>query len=148
MASRRRTRAVQAWSALLRAHAAVVPVLDARMQTERGMPLGWYDVLLELGAAPEGRLRMSDLAERAVLSRTRVSRVVDELVGAGLATKESNLEDRRSTFAVVTDAGRARQRAAAPGYLADIEAHFADGLDDNDLAHLARILEHVATRPR
>src|SRR6476659_3762735 len=75
-----------AWGALLRVHAAVVPMLDRELQAARRLPLAWYDVLLELNAAPDRRLRMSDLGERVVLSRTRVSRIVDELVAGGLVS--------------------------------------------------------------
>jgi hypothetical protein len=66
------------WAALLRVHAAVVPRLERALAQER-MPLAWYDVLLELNSAPDRRLRMTDLSARVVLSRERVSRVVDEL---------------------------------------------------------------------
>jgi len=75
---------VAAWSALLRVHAALVPMLERELAAAHAMPLSWYDVLLELNSAPERRLRMSELGTRVVLSRERVSRVVDELVRAGL----------------------------------------------------------------
>ncbi len=71
------------WAALLRVHAAVVPKLERALARER-MPLAWYDVLLELNSAADRRLRMTDLSARVVLSRERVSRVVDELEAAGL----------------------------------------------------------------
>ncbi len=93
------------------------------------MPLSWYDVLLELNSAPDRRLRMTELGARAVLSRERVSRVVDELERAGLVRRERNPDDGRSLLAVITDEGRARLRAAAPTYLAGIERHFGAHLD-------------------
>jgi DNA-binding transcriptional ArsR family regulator len=86
---------LDAWAALLHVHADVVPLLDRALQETRGLPLRWYDVLLELANAPGSRLRMQELGERAVLSRTRVSRVVDELVDAGLVCREPDSEDRR-----------------------------------------------------
>src|SRR5690348_1461206 len=106
-----------AWAALLRVHAALVPVLDRGLQSTCGLPLTWYDVLLELRHAPDGRLSMGELGERAVVSRTRVSRVVDQLVAAGLAARETNPDDRRSAHATITDAGRQRLRQAAPIHL-------------------------------
>ena len=72
---------VDAWRGLLVAHSRLVPAVEADLRAAGQVPLSWYDVLLELNAAPRRRLRMSDLGERAVLSRTRVSRVVDELAG-------------------------------------------------------------------
>src|SRR3954451_3636865 len=114
---------VLAWASVLRVHAAVVPRLERELAAV-GMPLSWYDVLLELNSAPDRRLRMTELGAKAVLSRERVSRVVDELERAGLVRRERNPDAGRSLLAVVTDEGRARVRAAAPAYLAGIEQHF------------------------
>ena len=132
------------WAALLRVHAAVVPQLERELAAQR-MPLAWYDVLLELNSAPERRLRMTDLSARVVLSRERVSRVVDELEAAGLVQRERNVEDKRSLLAVITPEGRARLRAAAPVYLAGIEKHYASHLTHEEIRvigeALARVLE-------
>ena len=76
---------VAAWRALLVAHSQLVPAVETDLRAAGQVSLSWYDVLLELNAAPGRRLRMSELGQRAVLSRTRVSRVVDELAAAGLA---------------------------------------------------------------
>src|SRR5919112_1455627 len=102
---------VAAWSALLRVHAALVPVLDRELQGTCNLPLTWYDVLLELNSAPGRRLSMGQLGEVAVVSRTRVSRVVDQLAGEGLVVREANPDDRRSAYATITDAGRKQRRA-------------------------------------
>jgi DNA-binding MarR family transcriptional regulator len=133
----------RAWGGLLQVHADLVPMLDRRLQQQVGLPLAWYDVLLELNAAPDRRLRMSDLGERVVLSRTRVSRLVDELVRAGLVGREANEEDRRSAYAVLLDAGRERLRAAAPIYLAGIEEKFASHLTREELEIVGRALWRV-----
>jgi DNA-binding MarR family transcriptional regulator len=143
-ASRRRL-AADAWGALLQTHAALVPQLDRAVREDSGLPLAWYDVLLELATADEGRLRMSDLAARVVLSRTRISRVVDELAGAGLVSREQNPADGRSAFAVITRQGRRRFEQAAPGYLEQIERRFAAGLTDDELRTIARALRRTAT---
>ena len=142
----RRKLATDAWGALLRVHAAVVPVLDSTVQDETGLPLAWYDVLLELSGEPSGRLRMSDLAGRVTLSRTRVSRIVDELVAAGYVVKEGHPDDRRSNVAVLTGAGRLAFRRAAPVYVAAIEREFAAGLTGADLEQLAGLLQRVLAR--
>jgi DNA-binding MarR family transcriptional regulator len=133
---------IAAWAGLLRVHAAVVPRLERELAGV-GMPLSWYDVLLELNAAPDRRLRMTELGARAVLSRERVSRVVDELERAGLVRRERNPDDGRSLLAVVTDEGRARLRAAAPTYLAGIEHHFGEHLDDGEAQAIATALYRV-----
>ena len=132
----------EAWAALLRTHAAVVPKLERRLAGV-GLPLSWYDVLLVLNAAPDRRLRMSELGAQAVLSRERVSRVVTELEGAGLVVRESNPDDGRSSFAAITGAGRSRLRAAAPVYLSGIDEHFAGHLSDAELRTVARALRRV-----
>jgi len=139
--------AAKAWTALLQVHAALVPKLDRLLNQTTGLPLSWYDVLLELAAAPGRRLLMGELAERVVLSRTRVSRIVDELVAAGLVSREGNPDDGRSAFAVLTADGLARYRTAAPVYLAGIEREFAAGLTDAELAAVASALRKVITWP-
>src|SRR4051794_21774905 len=95
------------WGALLKVHATLVPRFDRALQETHGMPLTWYDVLLELSSAPGQRLTMSQLGVVAAVSRTRVSRVVDELVRTGFVTREPNPDDGRSAFAALTPAGRA-----------------------------------------
>ena len=133
---------IAAWAALLRAHAAVVPKLERRL-AEAGLPLPWYDVLLVLNAAPDRRLRMTELGSRAVLSRERVSRVVTELERAGLVRREPNPEDGRSSFATVTAEGRSRLRAVAPVYLSGVEEHFLGHLGAAELRTLAKALGRV-----
>jgi DNA-binding MarR family transcriptional regulator len=141
----RRQLAASAWGALLRTHADLVPALDRTLRAQTGLPLAWYDVLLELAAADDGRLRMSELADRAVLSRTRISRIVDELVGAGLVSRVRNPDDARSSLATITTEGRRRFEMAAPDYLSQIEKQFATGLSDDELRTIARALGRVRT---
>jgi DNA-binding MarR family transcriptional regulator len=133
---------VAAWSSLLRVHAAVVPKLGKAL-TEVGLPISWYDVLLVLNAAPERRLRMSELGSQAVLSREQISRVVTELEKAGLVERQPNPDDKRSSFAVLTTQGRRRLHTAAPTYLAAIEQHFTRHLSDREVAVVARALGRV-----
>lgn len=144
--TKRRDLAAEAWGSVLRTHAALVPRLDHRLQAQSGLSLAWYDVLLELNSAPGRRLRMSDLGDRVVLSRTRVSRLVDELCRAGLVVREANDDDGRSSFAVLTAEGRRVFRAAAPRYLDAIESEFAAGVSGADLATVRRVLDAVLAR--
>ena len=131
------------WGALLKVHAALVPRLDRELQETHGLPLTWYDVLLELNTAPERRLTMGQLGSVAAVSRTRVSRVVDELVRAGLVAREPNPDDGRSAFAALTPAGRAALRKAAPTYVAAVHREFADHLTTREADVLAGALRKV-----
>jgi DNA-binding MarR family transcriptional regulator len=131
------------WGALLKVHAALVPRLDRELKEAHGLPLTWYDVLLELNAAPERRLTMGELGSVAAVSRTRVSRVVDELVRAGLVAREPNPDDGRSAFATLTPAGRAVLRKAAPTYVAAVHREFADHLTAREAAVVAGALRKV-----
>ena len=143
MAQTRRQLSADAWGSILRVHAAFVPELDKDVRVNAGMPLAWYDVLLELAAEPTGRLRLGDLADRVVLSRARISRVVDELVDAGLVEKAPNPADKRSSYAVITADGRSRQRRAAPPYVRRIESLFPRDVTNADLRRLTEVLERV-----
>jgi len=143
MATSRRKAAADSWGALLQVQAAVVPVLDRRLRAKTGLPLSWYDVLLELHGAPEHRLTMSELGERVVLSRSRVSRVVDELVAEGLVSRAPNPADARSAFATLTPTGIERFRDAAPVYLDAIEDEFGRHLPERELRTLAAGLQRV-----
>jgi len=139
---------VQAWSALLRAHASALRLIEEDLQRAGGMPLSWYDVLLELNAAVDGPLRMQDLGKRAVLSRTRVSRVVDDLEGAGLAVRTADPVDGRCVLASITAAGRGALRRAAPGYLAAVRRHFAGRLTTDQVRAVRDAMEVVLADPR
>lgn len=133
--------AERAWESLLRLHAAVLPRLERAVADGGGLPLSWYDVLLELNDAG-GRLTMGQLAERVVLSRTRVSRLVDELVAAGLVAREMNPDDGRSAFAVLTADGRRRFLAGAKAYLPAIDREFAP-VGADGVGALAEALERA-----
>src|SRR3954467_2985783 len=133
----------ETWGALLKVHAVLVPRLDRELQDAHSLPLTWYDVLLELNAAPGRRLTMGQLGAVAAVSRTRVSRVVDELVRAGLVARQPNPDDGRSAFAALTPAGRAALRKAAPTYVAAVQREFADHLTAREREVLAGALRKV-----
>ena len=133
---------ISAWAALLRTHAAVLPKLE-RALAPTGLPLTWYDVLLVVNAAPERRLRMTELGRQAVVSRERVSRVVTELEGEGLVERQANPDDKRSSYAAITAEGRKRLRAAAPHYLRAVEEHYLAHLSDRELRTIATALSRV-----
>lgn len=146
MRESRKKLAADAWGSLLRVHADLVPLFDQLLRQQAGIPLAWYDVLLELSAAPEHRLTMGELGERVVLSRTRVSRLVDELVAEGFVRREPHAEDGRSTYGTLTPHGLAVFRRAAVVYVKGIETHFAAGLTDAELRALVKALETARSR--
>lgn len=135
---------LRAWTAFLRAHARVVRSLEQELQHEAGMALTDYDVLVQLAGAPGGRLRMSELAERVLLSRSGVTRLVDRLVAAGLVERASCDDDRRGQWARLTDAGVDRLRRASPAHLRGVSRHFLDRLSVEQLTQLAGLLEPLA----
>ena len=132
-----------AWRALLLAQSRAVRAIERDMQAAGVIPLGWYDVLLELNAAPGRRLRMQDLAARAVLSRTRVSRIVTELEAQGLVERLPDPDDGRAWLAAITTDGRASLRAAAPVYLRGIDEHFNRHLSRAQQRDVASALQRV-----
>jgi DNA-binding MarR family transcriptional regulator len=135
--------AVDAWRGLLVAHSRLVPAVEADLRAAGQVSLSWYDVLLELNAAPNRMLRMSELGQRTVLSRTRVSRVVDELATAGLAERQPDQADGRSSFAVLTPAGREALRRAWPVYRQAIHRQLTARLTPQQCRELAALLGQV-----
>jgi len=135
---------VAAWRGLLIAHSRLVPAVEADLRAAGQIPLSWYDVLLELSAAPGDRLRMSELGEKVVLSRSRVSRVVDELAAAGLAERQPDVADGRSSFALLTPRGKEALRRAWPVYREAIHRHLAARLTAGQCSELAAMLERAA----
>ena len=116
---------VAAWRAVLLAQSRALRAIERDLAEAELIPLGWYDVLLELNAAPDRRLRMQELGLKAVLSRTRVSRIVTELEDAGYVERVPDPDDGRATLATITASGRAALRNSAPTYLAGIDQHFS-----------------------
>jgi DNA-binding MarR family transcriptional regulator len=135
---------VAAWRGLLVAHSRLVPAVEGDLRAAGQVPLSWYDVLLELNAAPGRRLRMSELGQRVVLSRTRVSRVVDELVAVGLAERQPDENDGRSSFAVLTARGKEALRRAWPVYREAIHRHLGARLTTEECRELAALLGHAS----
>jgi DNA-binding MarR family transcriptional regulator len=144
MAEDREDPEVAAWRQLLVAHSRLLPAIERDLRAAGQVSLSWYDVLLELNAAPGRRLRMSELGQRAVLSRTRVSRVVDELAAAGLAERQPDEADGRSSFAVLTPAGKNALRRAWPVYREAIRRRLGAHLTAQQCRQLARLLDQAA----
>lgn len=126
--------AMAAWVGFLRSHAALMDVLERELEQGVGLPLTWYDVLVQLAAAPGGRLRMQELAAAIVLSKSGLTRLVDRLETAGYVARVSCPTDRRGVWAEITPAGRRTLRRAQPVHLQGVRSHFADCLTDEELA--------------
>lgn len=135
---------LDAWRAFLRAHAVVVRALEAELLAEHDLPLASYDVLVHLAEAPQRRLRMTELAERVLLSRSGLTRLVDRLERQGLVERRACPSDARGTHAVLTDTGRARLRAAAPTHLRGVAQHVTSRLSADELAQLRAVMERLA----
>ncbi|HEY7331686.1 MAG TPA: MarR family transcriptional regulator [Candidatus Limnocylindria bacterium] len=138
---------LDAWRTFLFAHAQVRRQLERELQAEQEMSLGEYEVLLFLAYSDERRLRMSELADRMVLSRSGATRLVDRLETAGFVERVSCDTDRRGQWAQLTRAGYERLRAASPTHLRGIAEHFLDRIPADELAALRGTLERVATDP-
>jgi DNA-binding MarR family transcriptional regulator len=132
------------WRTFLRAHAQVLRELERELLAETGMPLGWYDVLLQLAEAPRHRLRMAELADRVLLSRSGLTRLIDRLAAEGLVRREPSPDDARGTYTVLTADGVARLRAAAPVHLAGVSRHWLAHFSDDELRELGVLLLRVA----
>jgi DNA-binding MarR family transcriptional regulator len=132
------------WRSFLRAHARVVGELEAQLGARAGLALSWYDVLLQLAEAPRRRLRMADLADRLLLSRSGLTRLVDRLQAAGLVRREADPNDARGTFTVLTDEGLTRLRTAAPMHLSGIQERWLAHFSDDELVQLGELLARIA----
>jgi DNA-binding MarR family transcriptional regulator len=132
-----------AWRAFITAHATVVGRIEREMATAETIPLTWYDVLVALWEAPGQRLRLSELADAVVISRSGLTRLVDRLEAAGYLRREPCPGDRRGAYAVLTPAGRAAQLAAWPVYARGIAAYFAQQLTEDEAVVLREALGRV-----
>lgn len=129
-----------AWRTFLRAHATIVRRLEAELLQEHDLPLASYDVLVQLSEAPGRGLRMTELADRVLLSRSGLTRLVDRLVREGLVTREAAPEDARGTLAVLTDAGFDRLCGAWPTHLRGVVEHVTSRLTASEVVRLGVLL--------
>jgi DNA-binding MarR family transcriptional regulator len=135
-----------AWRAFLTAHAHITDVLARELKEREGFPLTWYDVLVQLSEAEGHRLRMQELADRVLLSKSGLTRLIDRMEREGLVERSPCPDDRRGTFATMTTAGYDTIKRTAPTHLAGIREHFADVVDDDEAAVVASALQRVVDR--
>ena len=132
------------WRTMLRAQAQISRRLQADLLARHGLALGSYEVLMHLGEAAGGRLRMNDLADRVLLSRSGLTRLVDRLQRDGLVVRQSCADDARGLYAALTDAGRGRLADATPTYRRGVREHVLSRLDEPDLRTLGQLLDRLA----
>ena len=132
-----------AWRGLLRAHAALVKALDTELERAHGLGLSSYEVLLRLDTAPEGRMRMCEVAESVLLSRSGLTRLVDRLERDGLVARHSCEQDARGSFAVLTVSGAATVRAARVTHIDGVRRHFLGRFSAVELESLRAFLARL-----
>jgi DNA-binding MarR family transcriptional regulator len=137
-------RELGAWRGLLRTHAMLVKRLDAELDAEHGLPLTSYEVLLHLADAPERKMRMCDVADSVLLSRSGLTRLIDRLERDGFVERVSCPDDARGAFARLTEDGHAKLEAARSTHLEGIRAHFLSHFGDEELEVLAEAWVRVA----
>ena len=143
MAEKIKTAHLDAWRLFITTHARLINQIDSELAQAEQIPLHWYDVLIELYEAPERRLRMADLADKVVLSRSGLTRLVDRLEKEKYLYRELDPEDRRGFYAVLTDEGANVMRQAWTTYAQGIQEHFAMYLSDEDAVRLTQIFNTI-----
>jgi DNA-binding MarR family transcriptional regulator len=136
-------RELAAWRGLLEAHALLTRQLDAQMHAAHGLSLSAYEVLMFLDDAPEHRMRMSEIADRILLSRSGCTRLVDRLVAQGYVTRCAAASDGRGLYARLTDAGLEKIKAARATHREGIRRYFLDRLTAADEVALGDIWARV-----
>ena len=131
-----------AWRSLLRAHATLMRQLETQLEQQTGLALADYDVLVQLALAG-GELRMTELAGRALISRSGMTRRVARLVDEGLVRRADATADGRGVLVALTDAGVARLTETVPAHARGIAEYFVNRLDDAELAVLESALDKV-----
>jgi len=131
---------VRAWARLIRAREALVAAVERDLKAAGLPPLAWYDVLLEVSRAADGRLRPFEIEKETLLAQYNLSRLLDRLEREGLIRREPCEDDARGQWVVITEKGRAAQARAWKVYARSIQHHSGERLDDKSAAVLAGLL--------
>ena len=132
-----------AWRGMLRAHAELTKELDAELAREHDLPLSSYEVLLYLADAPGGRMRMAELADSVLLSRSGLTRLVDRLQREGLLKRERCESDARGYFAEITPKGRRLFDAARRTHLDGVRARFLSRFSRDELRTMGALWQKL-----
>ena len=136
-----------AWRGMLRVHSALVKELDAELMAQHDLPLSSYEVLISLQVATDRRLRMAELADALLLSRSGMTRLVDRLERAGYIERVSCDADGRGMYAALTDAGEDLLRRARPSHLDGVRRRFLDHFDGTELEAMGAFWERLLAPP-
>lgn len=139
-------RELRAWKGLLRTHALLTKELDAELERGHGISLSSFEVLLHLSHADNGRMRMSELADSVILSRSGLTRLVDRLEREGLIERCACVKDARGFYACITDVGRKHFEGAQEAHLADVRRLFLAQLSESQVDMLCDVWERIAPR--
>jgi DNA-binding MarR family transcriptional regulator len=132
--------AVDAFIRLLRGHSSVTRAMNAQLVADHGLTINDFEALLQLSRAEESRMRRVDLAEKLILTASGVTRLLDGLEEAGLVDRAACASDRRVTYAVLTEAGRAKLSEASKSHVADIRKFFETRFSSEELEQLVALL--------
>ncbi len=135
--------ALDAWRGYLQSHASILRVLDAELVAEHGMTTRDYEVLLYLAQAPDRKLPMSALAERTMLTRSGITRLVDGLVEGALIERIACSNDARVSYAHLTDAGYEKLRGAGCAHVQSINRLFVEHFTPDEIEQLASLLSRL-----
>src|ERR1700722_18827415 len=135
---------LQLMGLLIGANRRLAFLLGRELEQAVGIPLVWFDVLIHIGGAPEGRLTMSKLSSEVALTTGGVTRLVDRMVQAGMVARQNCPSDRRSVHVVLTPNGQATLHRAIVGHIEGIDLHLMSPLDDKDRAALRVALSKLA----
>ena len=136
---------VRAWARLVRAQQTVLGAVERDLKSAGFPPLAWYDVLLELTRAADGRLRPYEIEQKTLLAQYNLSRLLDRLERDGLIHRETCPDDARGQWIVVTEQGRALQEKMWKAYAPAIQRHVGDRLDDKAASALGELLGRLLT---
>src|SRR4051812_8323635 len=132
-----------AWRELLRVHATLTRELDEELRRSHGLPLSSYDVLVNLESAPGRQMRMSELADAVLLSRSGLTRLVERLERDGLLARADCPDDARGSLAVLTEEGAARLAQARKTHLRGVRERFLGHFEDDELEQLASFWQRL-----
>lgn len=134
---------LEMWRSFLETHSTVMKYLERRMHEQHGLPLSWWDVLQQLADGLDGKLRLGELADSVLLTRSGITRLVDRMIEAGLVLREPCPGDRRGYYAVITQQGRDTIEKVGPDHSKDAWEVFLDYIDDEEAETLVKVFKRV-----
>ncbi|MFT9636504.1 MarR family winged helix-turn-helix transcriptional regulator [Alcaligenes phenolicus] len=136
------------WFSFVRAHRSILKEIERRLAAEKLPPYAWYDVLWGLESGPEGTRRMHELADRLVIERYNLTRLIDRLEAQGLVQRSRSSEDGRAAFASITDEGRALRKQMWQIYQSAVQELFLSAFSDQEQTQFAHGLDQAARQAR